>query len=161
MPAFANTFPLAAKPMKRIRLKITIIILVALCSSSCGVNSWDVDKYKSTFESNRVKYNELVAALNKCNFNAGYSIYNNKLPNHITILLEELEITNAFSIHTTCNTNGYQFETKWSTKAHLSFINDVCVVEQSARGYHTKKSNMIELWGLGNGWVMMIDHDFI
>ena len=40
------------------------------------------------------------------------------------------------------------------------FNKNDCEKVQTKIGYHSK-STMIEVWGLGNGWYMWIDYDFI
>jgi CRISPR/Cas system-associated endoribonuclease Cas2 len=138
------------------------IVLIIIYACSCGINSWDISRYRNNFTSHREQYNKLVEGLKKCNLRVGYSVYESELPDDLQSLLQDLEITDVNLLHTTCDgKTDYQFESKWSTKAHLFFIYKSCELEHSATGYHVIMSQMIELWGLGNGWVMMIDHDFI
>jgi hypothetical protein len=145
------------------RLAITItVVLIILYAVCCRVNSWDIYRYKRQFDSNRKQYNELVEGLKKCPLRVGYTVYTNELPEHLQELIDELNITNVNSRFTPCDGKvEYQFESLWSNKIHLFFTYNTCEIEQSALVAHVIMSEMIELWGLGKGWVMMIDYDFI
>ena len=40
------------------------------------------------------------------------------------------------------------------------FTKNICDKTQTVKGYHLK-GGMIEVWGLGDGWLMWIDYDYI
>lgn len=142
---------------------ITIIMCVLfLTTPSCSVNTWDVDRYKSKFQANKTDFDTLVHLLKGPSLRVGYSINENELPESIQTILHDLEIS-AVSLNTTVceGVIDYQFISSWSSKATLYFSKDSCDKEQTVKGYYSKKSEMIEVWGLGDGWTMWIDHDFI
>lgn len=143
-------------------LNIVICCFLVLATSSCSVNSWDVDRYKSKFQTNKKQFDTLVHLLKGQNLKVGYSINQSELPENIKTILRDLQISEVNLNLTRCDgVVSYEFRSSWSTKATLYFSNDACEKEQTVKGYHSNPSEMIEVWGLGEGWVMWIDHDFI
>ena len=141
---------------------ITIVVFILIFYASCGpVNDWDLSRYKDKFHSNSKQYIELVNGLEAYNRKLGYKVPLNKLPNDFHTILTELEINDVSITYSRCEgISHYQFESDWSTKAHLFFVYSRCEPQQSEPDHYSNQG-MIELWGLGNGWIMMIDHDFI
>jgi hypothetical protein len=37
----------------------------------------------------------------------------------------------------------------------------LCNIEMTIKSYHSKPSEMIEVWGMGDGWILWVDYDFI
>ena len=118
------------------RLAITITIVIIVFYISCGVvNSWDVNRYKNNFNTQRKQYDELVEGLKKCNLRVGYTVYTNELPDDLQSLLEELEITRVSFKLTTCDgKTDYQFESNWSAKTHLFYTYSTCEVRSKCIG---------------------------
>jgi hypothetical protein len=143
---------------------ITAIIcyLLTLTIASCSVNNWDISGYRSKFETHRKDFETLVKLLAEQNIKVGYSINENELPESIKIALDHLDISDVNLNTTMCQGSiDYQFTSSWSSNATLYFSKDACNKEQTSKGYHANSSEMIEVWGLGDEWIMWIDHDFI
>lgn len=143
---------------------ITIIIcfFLVLTNSGCSVNNWDIDRYKSKFQTNKKSFDTLVHLLKEQSLKVGFSINENELPESIQTILHDLEISDVNLNTTHCNgVISYQFTSSWSSKATLYFSKDSCDKEQAVNGYYSNSSEMIEVWGLGEGWIMWIDHDFM
>ena len=104
----------------------------------------------------------LLSADKKIMSETGYSIRNDNLSSDIKDLLNELEVNSINTKYTNCeNITQIEFVTNWTTKGSVYFAKDSCDREQSKKGFHTKLSEMIEVWGLGDDWIMWIDYDFI
>jgi hypothetical protein len=146
-------------------MKVAAIIFyftLSVVVHSCSVNSDDINRYQTRFESHKQEFGILVKLLKEQNLRVGYSIRENELPENIRTLLQKLEIS-AVNLNTTeCqDIVYYQFTSSWSSMATLYFSKDSCDKVQAVKGYHSKSSEMIEVWGLGDGWIMWIDYDFI
>ena len=139
-----------------------IFLMLALSFTNCSINQWDVNRYISRFERNQKDFDTLVALLKTENIQVGYPIYQNKLSERTRNLIYELDLSDTHVTTTACPyTPDYEFATSWSLKATVYFTKTVCNKEQTIKGYHARVSESVEVWGLGNGWMMWIDHDFI
>ena len=84
------------------------------------------------------------------------------MPENIGKMLEDLDISNIDTDFSKCNNAiDYQFTSSWSSQATLYFSKNSCDNERTIKGYHAKLSEMIEVWGMGDGWLIWIDYDFI
>ena len=142
-------------------VKAIIFLLVSSTFYTCSVNQWDVDSYISKFERNRKDFERLVYLLKGSNLKAGPPINENELSKNIQIILKNLDVVDVNLIVRCQGITEYQFTTSWSNNATVYFTKQSCDKEQVVKGYHAKKSEMIEVWGLGNDWTMWIDYDFI
>jgi hypothetical protein len=146
--------------MKVITFLFSLVIMVICCS--CSVNKSDIRKFKVKFGENKNAFENLVELLKSQNLKVGYSINENELPKNIQELLENLKISDINILTTDCkDISNYQFRTSWSKNATLYFSKDHCNKQQANQEYHSKVSDMIEVWGLGDDWVMWIDYDYI
>ena len=135
---------------------------MTLIIPSCSINKWDTDRYRNKFEANKKDFETLVQLLKQQDVKVGFSINENELPDSIVGILNDLDISDVNLNLSQCQgAVNYQFTSFWSSKATLYFSKDTCNKEQTKKGYHAKSSEMIEVWGLGDGWTMWIDHDFI
>ncbi len=135
---------------------------MAFSITSCSVNSWDINRYKSKFVSNKQDFEKLVQLLKQQDIRVGYSINENELNEDIKAILSDLDINDVNLNITQCQgLIDYQFTSSWSRKATLYFSKDSCNKVQTIKGYHANITEMVEIWGLGDGWTMWIDHDFI
>lgn len=145
--------------MKAVTIVIFFLILI---NFSCSVNKLDVDKYKSRFQENKKGFDTLVQLLKKQSLRVGYSVKESEMPESIRIILNDLDISDVNLNATQClGLIDYEFISCWSTKATLYFSKNTCDIKQTMNGYHDKSSEIIEIWGLGDGWIMWIDYDFI
>ena len=144
------------------RKVILILFLVALALYMCSVNTLDIYRYKNKFETHKDEFETLVSLLKLQDIKVGYPINVNDLPKSIHVILDNLNISDVNTNHSSCkDTPAYEFTTSWSSKATLYFLKDPCNKAQTIKGYHEKVSETIELWGMGNDWIMWIDYDFI
>jgi hypothetical protein len=148
------------KVFKAILVFGCFLMLVQL---TCRINSWDVFRYKNKFERNKKEFEQLVNLLKTQNIRVGYSINPNELPDEIQERLNKLDITDVNLNDTNCEGLAeFEFTTSWCSAAHLYISKDSCDMEQTKNGYHRETdSSLIEIWGLGDGWYMWIDYDFI
>ena len=137
-------------------------LFIMLLCTGCAVNEWDVNRYLHRFETNKEDFEALVSHLRKENIKVGYAVNINQLPEHIREALNDLDIS-AIALNVThCQgVSTYEFTTSWSSKATVYISKDECNKEQYVKGLHTIVSQTIEVWGLGDDWIMLIDHDFI
>ena len=113
-------------------------------------------------EIHKNNFEKLINLLKTEHVRVGYSINENNLSHNIQKILLDLEITNVRTTYTNCDgLIEYEFSSFWTRKASLYFSKNLCEKEQSRKGYHANPSEMIEVWGLGDGWIMWIDYDFI
>jgi hypothetical protein len=148
------------KVFKTILVFGCLLMLVPLI---CKVNNWDVFRYKNKFQRNKKEFEQLITLLKTQNIRVGYFINQNELPDEIKECLNNLDITDLSLKLTNCEgLTEFEFTTSWCSKAHLFISKDPCDMEHTKKGYHREtNSSLIEIWGLGDGWVMWIDHDFI
>lgn len=148
------------KAFKTILVFGCILMLVPLI---CSVNKWDVFRYKNKFERNKKEFEQLVNLLKTQNIRVGYSINQNELSDEIQACLNNLDITDLNLNHTNCEGLAeFEFTTSWCSTATLYFAKNSCNMELTKKGDHEDiSSSKIEIWGLGDGWVMWIDYDFI
>jgi hypothetical protein len=137
-----------------------VVILILI--SGCSVNKWDIKRYQNKFETHKKDFETLVGLLKTQKVKVGHSINENELPENIQLILEDLNISNVNINYSECKgLINYEFTSSWSSKATLYFSKDPCSKEQTRKGYHAKISEMIEVWGMGDDWIMWIDYDFI
>lgn len=143
-------------------ITIVIFLILFVVAPSCSVNKYDINRFQARFESKRQMFETLVQLLDKQNLRVGHSINENELPENVQEILQNLEISTISLNHTQCQgVLDYQLTTTWSRTSTLYFSKDKCDKIQTVKGYHSKHSEMIEVWGLGEGWIMWIDYDFI
>lgn len=90
-----------------------------------------------------------------------HSISQDDIPPDIKKELDELEIGTITILNTNCNgIVEVEFIVNWTNKATVYFDKNTSEKTNTKKGYHSK-AGMIEVWGLGNGWMMWIDYDYI
>lgn len=148
--------------MKFKLLKYTF--LLALCISSCQITESETEEYIERFYENKNQFDELAKRINSDKYafsKIGYSINNSELDSIIKQKLNNLEINRTNLSYSNCDKIlETEFTTLWTNKATVYFVKNNCDKTQSKKGYHSK-SGMIEVWGLGDGWIMWIDYDYI
>lgn len=143
-------------------MKAVLLLFVVLACCSCSVNSWDVSRYQGKFERNKKDFEQLVRLLKSQNLKAGYPVNENELTGDIRDVLDDLDISEVNLDYTDCQGPvSYEFAVSWSLKATVYFKKMACSKEETRKGYHANITEMVEVWGLGDGWMMWIDHDFI
>jgi len=140
-------------------LKFIIITIFGVFLYSCQVTESDTKNYIEKFNANKVDFGKLALEINE------YKVLSSKGDNEIYSKFEDglndLNIQRINISKTSCkDVFEIEFTTSWSKNATVYFTKNECVTEQSNVNYHSK-SEMIEVWGLGNGWIMWIDYDFI
>jgi hypothetical protein len=145
---------------------IFTIFLFSLMLEGCSVNKFDTKRYINKFSENKKDFEELVILLKSektITDRAGYSINENELNEEIRNKLDKLEIAEVSISYTHCQgVISIGLTTNWTKKATVYFTNDICDKVQTARGYYSvQSSGTIEVWGLGDDWLMLIDRDFI
>jgi hypothetical protein len=158
-----NTLTLGEIVGHRMKLQTIIIcLLVTITLGNCSVGSSDIETYKGKFYAHKNTFNNIVTRLRTENIKVGFTVNENELSADVQKILAELGIKDINTSMTTCNgVVEYQFTSIWSSNATLYFSKNECNKQQSKTGFHSKMSEMIEVWGLGNDWIMWIDYDTI
>jgi len=113
------------------------------------------------FQKNKTGFDELVSFLKTFPLNVGYSIDETKFPENIQDQLADLEITDINASISHCGgIVEYEFVSGWTKMSHVYFSKNTCDTTITQKGYYAKRSELVEVWGLGDGWFMWIDHDF-
>ncbi|MDF2189232.1 hypothetical protein [Paraflavitalea sp. CAU 1676] len=143
-------------------IKVSIVFsFLLVVIGSCAPNRYDINRYKRKFEEHRSDFDSLVSLLKTQNLQDGPPVNVNNLPDNIQRQLAALEVFDISVSFTGCtDTAVYEFTSSWSSKAALHFSWDLCDKDQASKGYHGKSGEMIEVWGMGDGWIMWIDSDF-
>jgi len=132
---------------------------------SCTDSKHDTKDYINKFYSNKEAFDELIIELrsSKSLINRiGKPIKIYELNDSITKKLNQLGVSDLEISYSKCQGLTYiSLTTSWAKKATVYFTKDSCDKIQTAKGYYGKTSEMIEVWGLGDNWLMWIDYDFI
>ena len=148
----------------RFILNMVVLITLSLTLSNCQITKSDTESYIEKFSENKVEFEVLAKKIaeNKDLANKiGYGININEIDSEIKVKLESLGIEDINLKHSECERiTEVELITNWTKNATVCLNKNECDTKQSKIGYHSK-TTMIEVWGLGNGWVMWIDYDFI
>ncbi|WP_338762943.1 hypothetical protein WAF17_18625 [Bernardetia sp. ABR2-2B] len=76
--------------------------------------------------------------------------------------LRQKGIIRITSIRTDGKCKYIQYMTNWAKHPVGDFFlnYDVCPIEKTKKGYY-KQDSFIEIWGVGNGWTILVDSDWI
>ena len=92
----------------------------------------------------------------------GYFVNKNDLNKDVRDILDKLNITGISTSSSDCKgVLQFQLEANWTTKEHIYFTKDGCDYEQTAKGYYKQTSDYIEVYGLGDNWLMWVDYDLL
>jgi hypothetical protein len=145
-------------------LKITILIVLSFTLTKCQVTKSDTENYIEKFNENKIEFDLLAKKIGQDKLllgKIGYSINENELDSILKTELENIGVQDINLKHSECEKIAeVEFVMNWTKNATVYFNKNDCEKEQTKVGYHSK-STMIEVWGLGNGWYMWIDYDFI
>lgn len=135
-------------------------IIVAFSTGSCIVSGSDAKRFMTVFNVREKDFDSLVTLLQRQKLPADYA-YRKQMPDDILKMMHNLHITDINLNVTPCrDTVAYEFVTSWASNAKVYFSKSACHGKEATKGYYKKSSEMIEVWGLGNNWIMWIDHDF-
>ena len=124
--------------------------------SGCATSKSELENFQHKFQKDKFKFETLVKLLDEHNLRVDYFIDETKLSAEIRSLLSDLDISDVSK-----NRTGYELESSWGRWVHVYFVKDNYNLRESYIGYHRQTSEMIEVWGLGEGWTMVVDYDFI
>ncbi len=145
-------------------LKIIILIVLSFTLTKCQVTKSDTENYIEKFNENKIEFDLLAKKIGQDKLllgKIGYSINENELDSILKTELENIGVEDINLKHSECEKIAeVEFVMNWTKNATVYFNKNDCEKEQTKVGYHSK-STMIEVWGLGNGWYMWIDYDFI
>ncbi|MFC4815551.1 hypothetical protein [Flavobacterium sp. GCM10023249] len=145
-------------------LVLIYTVLIGFFVSSCSVTESDTESYIARFYENKIVFERLVQKVNEDQYalsTIGHSINKSKVHPGIQEDIEDLEIATLQLSTTDCHgITQTELSVNWTTHATVTFIKSKCPSIETKKGYHSK-NQMIEVWGLGEGWTMMIDYDFI
>ena len=92
----------------------------------------------------------------------GYSVNKNDLDKDTKTILSKLDILDISTSSSDCkDITQYQLEADWTTKLHIYFTKDNCDNVETKRGFRKQASKYIEVYGLGDNWLMWIDYDLL
>jgi len=145
--------------MRLFRILISIFILLSF--SNCQVNA---DEYLEKFTENKSAFEKLAQKISsdkKLLAKIDHSVEVNEIDAEIKEQLDGLDIGSFTILSTECDgIVKVEFVVNWTKNATIYFDKDNCEKLMTKKGYHSKVG-MIEVWGLGDGWVMWIDYDYI
>jgi hypothetical protein len=148
----------------RLAIKILIFVFLSFTLTKCQVTKSDTENYIEKFTENKIEFDLLAKKINQDKFllgKIGYSINENELDSILKAELENIGVVDINLKYSECEkTTEVEFVVNWSKNGTVYFNKNDCEKEQTKIGYHSK-TTMIEVWGLGNGWYMWIDYDFI
>ena len=147
------------------RLFLILLVSFGLILSSCSKTRSDIKSYIDKFYSNKSDFDKIVASLSADGTvmnRVGYFINKNNLNKDVRDILDKLDITDISTNSSDCKGIAqFQLEANWTTKEHIYFTKDSCDYEQTAKGYHKQTSEFIEVYGLGDNWLMWVDYDLL
>ena len=145
-------------------LKIIIFIFLSFTLTKCQVTKSDTENYIEKFSENKIEFDLLAKKISQDKLllgKIGYSINKNEIDSILQTELENIGVDNINLKYSECEKiTEVEFVMNWTKNATVYFNKNDCKKEQTKIGYHSK-TTMIEVWGLGNGWCMWIDYDFI
>ena len=145
-------------------LKIIILIFLSFTLTKCQVTKSDTENYIEKFSENKIEFDFLAKKISQDKLllrKICYSINKNEIDSILQTKLENIGVDNINLQYSECEKiTEVEFVMNWTKNATVYFNKNDCNKEQTKIGYHSK-TTMIEVWGLGNGWYMWIDYDFI
>ena len=145
-------------------LKIIILVFLSFTLTKCQVTKSDTENYIEKFTENKIEFDLLAKKISHDKLllgKIGQSINENELDSILKTELEDIGVDDINLKYSECEKiTEVELIMNWTKNATLYFNKNDCEKEQTKLGYHWK-STMIEVWGLGNGWYMWIDYDFI
>lgn len=145
-------------------LRIIIFTIILLSFSNCQVTESDAERYIEKFTENKSDFEKLAQKISsdkKLLTKIDHSVEENEIEADIKEQLDGLDIGSFNILSTECDgIVKVEFVVNWTKNATVYFDKDNCEKTMTKKGYHSK-AGMIEVWGLGDGWVMWIDYDYI
>ncbi|GGC82891.1 hypothetical protein GCM10011508_07810 [Flavobacterium lutivivi] len=144
-------------------MKYFIVIIVSFLSFSCGFTESDNANIKDRFLENKPEFEKLVSLIlndKSLTNQSGHFINKNSIEKSILENLEKLEIKLDNIDKIDCEKFDVTFELLWDNSVHIFIVKEGCPSERSSKNY-IQKGGMVDTYGLGDGWVLWIDHDFI
>ncbi|MCZ8330213.1 MAG: hypothetical protein O9282_02755 [Flavobacterium sp.] len=144
-------------------MKYIVLILISFLSFSCSFTDSDVLDIKEKFSENKPEFEKLVSIIlndENLTYQSGYFIDAKSIKKNILENLEDLEIKLDNIDKTDCEKFDVTFELLWDNSVHIFMVKEGCPSEKSSKNY-IQKGEMIDTYGLGDGWVLWIDYDFI
>lgn len=147
------------------RLSLIVMVLTCLAIANCSTSS-NVNHYKERFYEHQQDFEKLIVILKRDTGMArqiGRSFSAQDMSSEIQKKLNDLGIVTIEFNNNHCPGKSHiNLSTSWTSKGSVSLVKDVCDKEQTKKGYHGKAaSGTIDIWGLGDGWLLWIDDDFI
>jgi len=145
-------------------LRIIISLFILLSFFNCQITESNTEGYIEKFTENKSDFEKLaqkISSNKKLLAKIDQSVKENEIEAEIKEQLDELDISSFNILSTECDgVVKIEFVVNWTDNATIYFDKDNCEKTNTKKGYHSKNT-MIEVWGLGDGWVMWIDYDYI
>ena len=134
--------------------------------NSCSINKSDVDSYIDKFYNEKSDFDKIITYLSvdgDVMSRIGYSVNKNNLNKNLQSVLNKLDITDISTSSSDCEgVVEFQLEANWTTWAHIYFAKNECNYEQTKKRFYSQSSSSgIEVYGLGDNWLMWIDYDLL
>ena len=144
---------------------ILSFFFLSLFLNGCTVNKHDAKDYIAKFYANKKSFEEIIIELKSSkafNNRIGLPIRLYELNKELYKKTSQLDVLDIDILYSQCQGINYiSLTMNWTKKVTVHLTKDSCDKTQTAKGYHNKTSEMIEVWGLGDDWLMWIDYDFI
>ena len=128
---------------------------------SCRTTESDIGRYIEAFNNSKQDFEAMVSILKTENLKVGYRVNENLLSITAQSMIRKLYIAGVDLVPSCQGNVTYELTTYWSKSSTVYFSKDACDSTRTQIGYYEKVSQMIDLWGLGDGWMMWVDYDFI
>jgi hypothetical protein len=150
------------------RILIISIIFLTSCNyvNTDKKRSDEVESRKTLFYDNQETFEQIIGQLiNDQNRNnkIGRSIKPNEFDDLTNKKLRRLEIEYITVSNTNCDEFEFEFMTSWTEFpiGQMYLTKTGCNETKSTKGNYWTDTNFIEVWGLGDGWIIWTDSDFI
>jgi hypothetical protein len=144
-------------------MKAISFILLSFLISSCSFSDSDVTGIKEDFEEKKPEFEKLVSEILKSKAllnTAGHFIHNEDVSKEILEKLDSVKAEIDGLEKGDCDKFDVTFRLNWDNSVAIFLCKENCSSKRTVKGF-VEKGGMIDVYGLGNGWVLWIDHDFI
>lgn len=148
-----------------------ILIIMALILTGCNYINTEkrkadkVESYKEFFYENRQQFEQLAKEIQDDKILSSKNGLLQKTEDLDELKgkkLRRLDIHTFTISRTNCEQPRIEFITSWTDyPIGQMYLTKDCSDEKSEKNNYWTDGNFIEVWGLGDGWVLWVDGDFI
>ena len=154
--------------LNKVRLHLIILTILLANCNYFNTDKRRIDKvesYKKFFYENQETFEQLTKEIQDDKILSGKNGLLQKTEDLDELKgkkLRRLEIHTFTTSQTNCEQPRIEFITSWTDyPIGQTYLTKDCSDEKSKKGNYWTDGNFIEVWGLGDGWVLWVDSDFI